>query len=50
MSGWEAVISGSLVVLGWIITGRVLLSQSRAISELRERVTWCEAKINGRDR
>lgn len=50
MSWWQSGTLGSLVAIGWILTGRILISQSKTIGGLRERVAWLEAKVNGRDR
>lgn len=47
MSWWEVAPLGGLVVIGWVLTGRVLITQSRMLSELRERVAWLESKVNG---
>jgi hypothetical protein len=43
---WWASLSG-VIVIGWVLTARMLLAHGRTISELRERVTWLEAKVNG---
>lgn len=42
--------TGGLIVIGWILTARTLLSQSKLISELRERVAKVEARLNDKGR
>jgi hypothetical protein len=38
---------GGLVVIGWVLTARMLLGHGKLIGELRERVAFLEAKVNG---
>jgi hypothetical protein len=47
VSWWEVATLGGLVVIGWVLTGRVLITQSRMFGELRERVAFLEARVNG---
>jgi hypothetical protein len=44
---WAAVGAGGLILIGWVLTARVLLTQSKELGELRERIAFLEAKVNG---
>lgn len=40
--------AGGLIVLSWVVTARVLMTLSQRLGELRERVSFLEAKVNGK--
>lgn len=48
MSWWAASVPGGLIVIGWVLTARTLMKYSTTINDLRERITYLEAKVNGK--
>jgi hypothetical protein len=38
---------GGVIVLGWVLTARALFGHAKVIGELRERVAFLEARVNG---
>jgi hypothetical protein len=46
---WSLVTSGigGVVVIGWVLTARALFGHAKTIGELRERIAFLEAKVNG---
>jgi hypothetical protein len=47
MSWWNVAIPGGFIAIGWVLTGRAILSLSRQITALKERISFLEAKVNG---
>jgi hypothetical protein len=47
VSWWAASIPGGLIAIGWVLTGRILVAQSKALTEVRERVARLEGRLNG---
>lgn len=45
MTWWASL--GGLVVIGWVLCARAIMRHAVLLSELRERIAFLEAKVNG---
>lgn len=48
MNWADIIVPGGAVVIGWIITARTMIILMQRVGELRERVAFLEAKVNGK--